>query len=365
METPIEYTAQAASTFISGEVKIKIDEHGLSAAALFDTAVIPFAEVNGLIMENNAVTVKAEGGDYVFSRMGNWCGPFYDALYGAYNKAVLRAFFIKGAPLLSAYGAFHPVHVYENCVVSLPPDLSARRAPLCFAAGMEKGDYKLTLRTDDGESYTYAKLGYDAEPFADAVEKQIRALREQTIGAVKEVDPTLSAAQASQIAKLMPMGVAAAMGEIAEIAPSFLAALEGKLADTHAAWSYPIFKELCDPARIHIGFNPSFLWLTAPSPDGNFAAVEFSEEDMATFIYRTGGDFTGFTKQLNRALEAIDFRREVIRLTDGELKKPENADYYMAAKRTASLKFIRSNFAGRVIHSNSEAWKRKLLESFK
>jgi hypothetical protein len=49
-------------------------------------------------------------------------------------------------------------------------------------------------------------------------------------------------------------------------------------------------------------------------------------------------------------------------MTDAELRKPENADYYMAAKRTASLQFIRSNFTGRVIHSSPESWKRKLME---
>jgi NADH pyrophosphatase NudC (nudix superfamily) len=52
----------------------------------------------------------------------------------------------------------------------------------------------------------------------------------------------------------------------------------------------------------------------------------------------------------------------VIRLTDDELRKPENADYYMAAKRTAALQFVRANFAGRVIHSSPEAWKKKLTE---
>jgi hypothetical protein len=66
--------------------------------------------------------------------------------------------------------------------------------------------------------------------------------------------------------------------------------------------------------------------------------------------------------QLNRALEAISFKREVIRLTDDELLKPEYAEYYMAAKRTASLQFIRKNFIGRLIHSSPEAWERKLKE---
>jgi hypothetical protein len=90
--------------------------------------------------------------------------------------------------------------------------------------------------------------------------------------------------------------------------------------------------------------------------------MEFAEADSATFVYRTGGDFVAFAKQLNWALEAIAFKREVIRLSDEELRKPENGDYYMAAKRTAALQFVRANFVGRAIHSGVDSWKRKLTE---
>ena len=381
MGQQIEYTAQAASPIVNGEVKMTISENALTASALFDTAEIPLSEINEIIISDYVVTVKADSGDYAFSRMGNWCGPFYDALCGAYNGAVLRSFFIKGEPIIKAKGNV-PVNVYENCVASLPPDLSARRIPLCFISGIDKGDHELTLKLDAGESYTFTKLGYEAAPFAGAVEKQTRYLREQTVFAVKEIDYTLTTAQAAQLAKIMTQGAAASIGQLSGIASSFVTALENKLSVTRAAESYEVFKEACDPARIYIGFRKNeassagaesqaeaeveadqyVLWLIAPSPDGQFAAVEFAEADTATFVYRTGGDFDGFAKQINRALEAIDFKREVIRLSDDELRKPENADYYMAAKRTAALQFIRSNFVGRVIHSSPETWKRKLFE---
>ena len=108
--------------------------------------------------------------------------------------------------------------------------------------------------------------------------------------------------------------------------------------------------------------DPYLIWMIAPSPDGQYAAVEFAEANSATFVYRTNGNFTGFAMQLNRALEAISFKREVIRLTDEELLKAENTDYYMAAKRTRALQFIRANFIGRIIHSGVDAWKKKLCD---
>ncbi|MCL2513230.1 MAG: zinc ribbon domain-containing protein [Oscillospiraceae bacterium] len=412
----VEYTAQVASPLVSGEAKLKIGEKALTAAALFDTAEIAFSEITAIALADYAVTVNTDGGDYIFSRMGSLCQPFYDALLDAYNKAVLRSLFIKGSPVLTAKGDYSytengadikgsaAVRVYENNVTALPPDLSARRVPLCFVTAMGKGGFSLTLTLDTGEAYTYSKLGYETDIFAEAVERQIRKLRENALAAVKEIDPGLTAAQASQIAKIMPQGAAAPIGKLADIAPSFAAALENKIAETRAAEYYGAFKELCYPAQIWVGFrkneaametsglsgtpagglgeilgkltdaiaagdgdeapDPYLLWLIAPSPDGQFAAVEFAEADSATFLYKTGGDFTAFARQLNRALEAINFKREAIRLSDDDLRKPENADYFMAAKRTAALRFVRANFAGRIIHSSAESWRRKLAQTW-
>jgi len=420
----IEYAAQVESPIVNGEAKLIISDNALTISTLFVTADIAFAELVELTLVGYNVCLKADSGDYTFSRMGNWRQPFYHTLCDAYNKAVLRSLFIEGNPIITAKGDFTgtdcisptspqpaltrysiPIHVYGNNVTTLPPDLSARRVPLCFVDGMDKGRFELTLKLGPDELYTYAKLGYETTPFAQAVEDRIRKLREKTLSAARGIDMSLTSMQASQLAGLMPQGAAAPIGQIAGIAPSFVEALEKKIAATRTADSYAAFKEICDPSQIFIGFreiecgktstengvvpdggndpyggnhydsqpspqsenanddaDPYLIWMIAPSPNGRFAAVEFATADSATFVYRTGGDFATFARQLNRALEAISFRREVIRLTDSELRKPENADYYMAAKHTASLQFTRSNFAGRIIHSSVKTWKSKLTE---
>jgi len=431
-KSAMEYVAQATSPIVNGEVKLTINDNALTVVALFDVIEVAFAEINTLDLTNYTITVKADSGDYIFSRMGSLCQPFYDTLCDVYNKAVLRSLFIKNStPILTAKGEYRynengenksiqavPIYIYENNVTALPPNLSARRVPLCFITAVERGNYELTLRLDTGETYTYAKIGYDTNIFAETVEAQLRKLREKSLVAIKEVDPALTTVQASQIAKIMPQGVAVFIGKLAEIAPSFKEALENKIAASRANKSYTILKELCDPAQILVGFrknenqpdidnmlsnvmvegvnnishvsnsesvtfelsngltdgdiergetkilsiDPYLLWIIAPSPDGQFATVEFAEADSATFVYRTGGDFALFARQINRALEAIDFKREVIRMSDKELQKPENVNYYMAAKRTVALQFVRSNFVGRIIHSNMENWKQKLTE---
>ena len=467
-EAPVfEYTAQATSPLVNGEVKLRINKNGLMATTLFDVVEVPYAEVNALELADYNVIVRADSGTYVFSRMGSWCEPFYTALCDAYNSAVLRSLFISGKPTITSKcdyryteGRFSgsglaPVHVYGNNVTALPPDLGARRVPLCFVRAMDKGDYELTLSLDTGETYSYARMGYDTAPVEAAIEKNIRALREKTLTAVKEIDLSLTTTQASQLAKLTPEGAAAPFGQLAAIAPSFTKALEKKIAATRAADSYKVFKELCDPTQIWVGFrrieaakdgdgdadgtagalggmlgglagglagglgsglagagglianlanslggslgggglgdgglgggglgegsssdgaanneeaplpsDPFLLWMIAPSPDGRLAVVEFAEANSATFVYRTGGDFAAFARQLNKALEAISFKREVIRLSYDELRKPENAIYYMAAKRTVALQFVRANFVGRIVHSSPETWKRNLVDHF-
>jgi len=442
-KTPaVEYSATAASSLINGEVKLSISERGLLIAAILDATELPFVEINELRFENYNVVVVADCGAFVFTRMGQWAERFYGELCAAYNEAVLRSLFIKGKPLVTAKGDYHyleggagssgqaPFFAYDNCVALLPPNLGARRIPLCFMHALDKGNFTLTLSLDTQESYTLAKLGYDTDPFEKCLEAQLRSLQEKAIILAKEIDPGLSSVQSTQIAKLTLEGKAAPLGALLAIAPSFVEALELEIAKTRAAEYYQAFKELCSPEGIWIGFrnNPAaadsegepegglagmfggaggnplaalggaggnplaalgglaqasdagelsdsgdasesepepdkyLFFFIVPSPDGKFATIEFSEADSATFVYRTNNDFESFAQQLNRALEAISFKREVIRLSDEELAQPGNADYFMAAKRTASLQFVRGHFVGRAIHASPTAWKKKLLE---
>jgi len=410
----IEYSALVVSPIVNGDARVSVSGSGLMVSALFETVEIPFSEINSIGTADYTITADTDSGKYSLSRMGNHCRAFHDSLCDAYNRAVLRSLFIVDKPIITAKGDFAfseehtgasstaAIHVYSNSAAALPPDLFARRVPLCFVTGMEKEDFKVTLRLDTNESYSFAKLGYDTSPFADAVEKQIRKLREESLAAVRDIDNTLTTVQCSQLAKLMPRGAAAPLGLLSGIAPTFISALEEKIAGTRAAEPYKVYKELSEPSDIWLGFrinesdrpkeenernsgdgsgpalfipglqlqsqsggaatDPYLIWMIIPSPDGLSAAVEFAQAGSATFVFRTGGDFPVFARKLNRALEAIGFKREVIRLSDDELRKPENADYYMAAKRTAALQFVRSNFTGRVIHSGVDSWKRKLVE---
>jgi len=382
-----QFEAQVHAPMMTGAAKVMVNAEALAVVGLLDAAEIGYADMTAIELRDYAVTVKTPGGNWVFSRMGQGCQPFHDALLACYNDAVLEALFAAGTPLVTANGAYDalelglrrgghaPVRLYENCLCLLPPDVGARRVPLCFVSGMEAKDYALRLTLSSGEQYTMEKMGYDFAPMAAGVEGQLRALGEQTLRAVKALDPSLTPTQAAGITRLMRAGTAAPMGVLAGIAPSFVPALEAKLADSRARESYRALVEMCGRDALWIGFkentsraageadDPCMLWLMAPAPAGGACAVEFAgeaEDAAATFVYRFEGDFEAFARQLNRALEAIDFRREVIRLSEGELLRPENARYRMAVQRNSALGLVRARLLGRVIHNGG--WQQRLLE---
>ncbi len=393
---PVVYAAQANSPSLSGDVRLTVFENALNAASLFSAEELPYARTKSLTRENYGVKVDTDGGVYRFLRMGSEDEPFYDALYAAYNGKVRKALFVSGTPLKKAQGEYRfsergaflegaaPIEVYEDCVLFLPPNEDARRVPLSFVTALEKGAFSLTLRIGAEESYTFSKLGYDTETFADAVEKQLRALRESAIRDAKEAEPTLTMAQASAIAKLTPRGVAVSLGALCAISPAYVAALEGEIGESRSAREFDVLKAACGLENLYAGRMKRFeqrsaddtdaseeegqeknmLWLIAPGKSGNTAAVEFAVaegESAATFLYRFEGGFDAFVRAFNRALEAISFKREAVRLSEEELQKPEYADIAMAVRRNGALRYIRAAFAGRVTHASLERWKESVL----
>ena len=387
----MEYKAVLTSPIISGDVSLIVGEDGLVVNSVFDTVEINYAEILSIAVIDYAVQIITYSGDFSFSRMGNWCEPFCKEVLDAYNKKVLKSLFISGTPSITAKGDYSYTEdslnnsgkaeffLYENCLCFLTPDTKARRIPLCFLTGMEVKDFEITFLLDE-QKYTIAKIGYDTEPVHNEVKTKISALREKSINALSEIDVNLTSMQLSSLAKIMPEGAAAKLSKLNEIAPTLVNSLEEKIDSGRAAETYKVFCEICDKSQIYIGFkknaisseaeedqDPYTLWFIVPSPDGKSCAVEFAGEvgtSAATFIYRFDTDFDSFARKLNIALEAIDFKREVIRLSDEELMRPENADYLMAFQRNRSLQFVRSCFVGRVIHRSVDSWKNSILDYF-
>jgi hypothetical protein len=86
----------------------------------------------------------------------------------------------------------------------------------------------------------------------------------------------------------------------------------------------------------------------------NFAKLSGTDEYFkdADSFHVLGHDVTVSGEQKTEARNALPTdRRDILLLSD-----------FLASDRTEALRFVRSNFAGRAIHSGIEAWKRKLAE---
>ncbi|HHY81510.1 MAG TPA: hypothetical protein GX505_02395 [Clostridiales bacterium] len=378
-----EYYATLNSSQITGEVKLVITEDALDITALFDGIVVSYSEITSIELYNYMVQIKTDDDIYTISRLRNGADPFFHTLYTAYNNKVRKALFITDKPVFTTSGEYRftengkttsgsaVIEIYNDCVLILPPNDNARRIPLCFTADIQTGDYALTLVLDTGESYSFNRLGYDMKPFVDSLSQQLRNMRARALDAVRAIDSSLTSAQASAIARMMPEGAAVPLHLLAATAPSFAAAVEERIKQSRVAEEYLFLREICEPRDICVGMkshlagdvNENVIWLIAPGRTPGVAAVEFAtgeETAAATFIYRFTESWDIFQKKLNRAMEAVNFKREVIRLKDDELTRPEYSDYAMAVKRTPALRFLRKCFAGRVIHASEESWKREI-----
>jgi hypothetical protein len=78
--------------------------------------------------------------------------------------------------------------------------------------------------------------------------------------------------------------------------------------------------------------------------------AQTKDEDLITGL-------ENFTKNINRAMIDVNFRREPIFLSEKQLDNTKYVQYRFAISRMPSLRMLRSLFIGRVIHSSLEQWK--------
>lgn len=361
----------------------------LCCITLFDEYAFAYTDIISIEIANYKLIVKAEQNTLAIAQLGFQLTPAFEQLYKKYNAKVLKAFFIDESPLLEINGEYRysddsgaaegtaAIKLYKRCLCILPPNDGGRRIPLCFVRSIDKGNYQIKLTLDTGETYELLRLGWETESFESKLNECMKTIRQNAMDAANAVDPTLGAMQSSQIAKLMPEGVAASMGALFSISPSFSSAIEEKIKNSRAAETYLHFKEVCDPKEIMVGTKSylaeedqkDILWIVAPKlkDNGGVAALEMAlseDSSAATYVYRFSGGWEAFAMRLNHAIEAINFRREVIFLSNEELERKENALYKMSVRRTASLQFLRRSLTGRVIHRTLESWKKDLNTRF-
>jgi len=401
-----EFEGYAECPLFSEQVRISLSQNEVTISALFDQLILPYSEILSFSFENYRASVKTEELSVCFSRMGQQAEWLYDKLFSAYNDAVLKALHVSGECLFQADGAFvlkengeefsekGRILLYEDCIYLLPPNERARRIPLCFIKGVEKGSYSITVTLCEKEQYTLLKMGRELDYFEHLLVQNMRKLRDKTSAWHRELASNLGTLQLSASAKLMPYGTAASLHKLKQAAPGLAESLQTEIKRSRIANTYPWLRDLCGDDSLTIGAKPAppkeegkagiteedsdviddsaagmkqppILWIAAPDAEKRIAAVELALADgeaAATYLYRICDTWEEFAIQIDRALEAANFERELITISEEKLCLPEKAEARMLIRRTPSLLLLRERFIGKAIHSSQERWVKDIIK---
>ncbi|MCL2787170.1 MAG: hypothetical protein FWD59_01525 [Micrococcales bacterium] len=382
----MSYQARVTAHWGSGAVTLRVEAESLVGSTPLDAWELPYSDITSLTWADYLVTLASARGVVSIDRLGQPGQAFFDALLAAYNAKVARALFATGTIRQQAEGfvqvkegsfaasARGDIAILDDAVLFRPPSVLARRIPLAFVSSLVTGEYETTLGLVDGSQYTLSRLGRRLRPMTDAIAALLRGLHETSRERVRDLDPTLSAAAGDEAARLLLPGRAASLSSLAAVAPSLVPALRARAESAGRAASFDLLAEVSGLDRMCVGLGtpldpsdgPPTVWMMAASradaPAGGKspACLEMAlgEEDAsATFRYEFPGPWEEFWPRLNRAIEAIEFRREVISLPEEALFLPQHSDAAMSVQRTWPLRFVREAFAGRIIHS--EVWGEK------
>jgi len=284
------------------------------------------------------------------------------------------------------------LRLYATSLAVLPDTGGVKIFPFREIAEIREGDYKISVKRENGDTIVLSQMGRDFEPFCRALSKAVNEMLLRTQALLKEIDPALGPLVLRKAAQLIKEGKAVSKKEIDALAPSLWAAVEKKLcADAEFKSCYDYLKGLSSQDKICFGFKRGlamagdYLFVLVPLHGGaagaNAAAFETlslspdGKDARATYFFRltgraafenlkTGGERDAaadvFTTVFNTCMSAVNFRRAPVFLTDAQLAQPRGEKYRIAAHAIPELALLRKLFIGRVVHADN--WKERVAE---
>jgi hypothetical protein len=111
----------------------------------------------------------------------------------------------------------------------------------------------------------------------------------------------------------------------------------------------------------------ALYWFLVALPEHNAIAAEVTnEKGHATYFYRIAGngrptseEIHRRVRQLSRAMQALNFRREVIYAKERDLASGRMFRYRVALRKLSYLRDVRQLFVGRATHQSEAAWEKR------
>ncbi|MFZ5826142.1 MAG: hypothetical protein ACOY94_17740 [Bacillota bacterium] len=370
------------------------DEHLVIAREGEEPLSLYYSDIDRLTAEAHEVRLTLFGGSvYTIYFLGTYYGQFVADLRRKRSAQLVRNLLMLDAePQKEFKGAYSfqapdgRAHADRTCTITLyrstlvvepenhdPWNLAYNDIT---AMRFDPGPYHLDLRLDLGERVTFSMLGSRFSELEQEIRRLTAALRERTARLLGERLTSATGKSLAAVAGVLLQGQAVPRPAVEAAAPGLWPDLEALLftgengeVDAERQAGFGHLSHLARPEQVYVGLREPFasteenprplFWFIIAYPQHRAMAVEVTNESgYATYLYRIQGPVEQAVRELNRAMIALNFRRDVISASEKEIHSERMARYRVALRKLDRVHRLRSLFLGRVAHTTEAAWRR-------
>jgi hypothetical protein len=392
--------------------KAVLNKEGIFLTPQFgDSLFYSYREIQSISAQDYRIVLMLDSGEtLVLTQLGFHYEDFRRILIKMRNETLLSDL-LMNEPLcftcpeaefhyLNESGAVREGHcearIYQTGIVVMPESGDLLRIPFAEFIQVTAEDYRIAIKTEYQEEVVIRQMGRIYDPFNKALAAAIEDLSDKVRLLLEGLFPQASPAAIRSLIPLMKDGKAVGQSRLNQVLPGGWLLLEDRLdaAGLKDNLQYLLSLTQGEPyAGVKRGLmgdlTGEYLWFLIPIYNddpklpGNAVAMESIGEGSgkATYFFRIKPrkvyaqglnteealiqDVNNMVKQINRAMLAVNFRREPIYLPEERLNNANNLRYKTAFQRLASLQRLRELFIGRVIHSNPDQWRKDVLDLLK
>lgn len=398
LECPLKVILPGQDSAQGQEAEARLTETGLELTAKFlDALTYSYRDIVGIEAENYRVNLSVVNGDTLhLYHLGSKYSDFVRILIYQRNELILTDLLmqerVRRAEIEAACTRHVPgeepkelgtceLRVCDTALLIIPEYAEPVRLPFSFVDNVAAEGYSVTIASDYGEKYTFAKLGREFTPFTDLLSEVIGELSAKAQQLLREFAPAAAPTAIHQAARLMREGRAARRQDLDEIDPGLWKGLEQHLEAVGVSEEYTFLSAMAGTSQQCLGFkrelaaqaDTEYIWFLIPIPKSNILAMEASagpESGRATYFFRITGraEYSAAKPQelqarinqllvdINRFMLASNFRREPVYLPAEKLREPRYHKYLFAVQKVPGLMELRNLFVGRVFHRDPEQW---------
>lgn len=407
------FAAREGAEAASGEARVRLHDEYLAVAPQFGEPLrLPLRDMLEVVGAGHRVELRLSSDEVLsLSHLGYAYEDFLRLLRRARGEVLLRDLLmhenLQKAGVTAAARLTGPeggvrlsgrceLRIYDTGLVILPESDPPLRIPLGEVEEVRRRDHSLAVVTEDGETLELSKLGRELDPFARDLSEAMGRLGLLAQASLHELLPLADPSVIRRAARFLRDGKAARRLDVESVSPDLWAQLEGMLERAGIREEYEFLASRSLRDRLCIGVKRGlvggpagdYVWFLAPIPcaEGDRerrvmameAGVLGAPGGRATYFFRIG-DGTGVAagevpavcgdagvdaaiRHLNRALVAVNFRREPIYLPATRLREPQYLKYHFAVEAIPELRRLRRLFVGRVVHRSQSQWRDDVLD---